>query len=178
MIEYFSHNISFVESVGKEFVKYRDSLHNADLIDIHNLEVMIRLNNVYVKHKMEPVNEFTIRALAFRVSIQSFISDYMNRNGIKESGLGFCYVLKLYNESDVICDYFAKAYIQDIFYGEEYMKLEELLHNKFKDRNKVINKGMKNFLIEYIANYDQSLSLYLINKNELLNHALLFEKMG
>ena len=53
----------------------------------------------------------------------------------------------------------ASTYIEDIFYNEADIKLEDLIHNRFKTVDDFNNFGVRKFLLNYIRCYDTNLNI-------------------
>ena len=82
--------------------------------------------------------------------------------GKNNFGLGFAYVIDYYaGKSDIITEYYAKRFLNEIFYEDENLSLEELIHSKVNDVNYIKSIGIKKFIIDFVRNYDEFLSDYL-----------------
>lgn len=82
-------------------------------------------------------------------------------------GMGFLIIYDSFNSSQIILDYYAKAIIEDIF--EEYdIVLEDYLHQRFNTFEKIEKIGIKKYILDFIAVYDEMLSSYLSSHIYLL----------
>ena len=82
-------------------------------------------------------------------------------------GMGFLIIYGVFNSSQIILDYYAKAIIEDIF--EEYdIVLEDYLHQRFNTFEKIEKIGTKKYILDFIAVYDEMLSSYLSSHIYLL----------
>lgn len=87
----------------------------------------------------------------------------------QELGMGFAYLIYLiYPESKIILRYFAKRYIDEIFYNQEELTLEELVHKHFSSFEKLQEIGIKKYILNYIGYKDKYLSSYLLNNLDLI----------
>lgn len=91
----------------------------------------------------------------------------MNTEVAVNLGMGFLIIYDSFNSSQIILDYYAKAIIEDIF--EEYdIVLEDYLHQRFNTFEKIEKIGIKKYLLDFIAVYDEMLSSYLSSHIYLL----------
>ena len=91
----------------------------------------------------------------------------MNTEAADNLGMGFLIIYDSFNSSQIILDYYAKAIIEDIF--EEYdIVLEDYLHQRFNTFEKIEKIGIKKYILDFIAVYDEMLSSYLSSHIYLL----------
>ena len=91
----------------------------------------------------------------------------MNTEAADNLGMGFLIIYDSFNSSQIILDYYAKAIIEDIF--EEYdIVLEDSLHQRFNTFEKIEKIGIKKYILDFIAVYDEMLSSYLSSHIYLL----------
>ena len=74
--------------------------------------------------------------------------------------MGFICFKETYEGRKTIIDYIAKEMVSLIL-TKEGLSLEELVHSKFKSKEKLEKVGTINFIINYIASYDSNLAEYL-----------------
>lgn len=87
----------------------------------------------------------------------------------QEIGMGFAYLLyEIYPESEIILRYFAKRYIEEIFYNNNGLTLEELVHKHFSNFEKLQEIGIKRYILNYIGYKDIYLSSYLLSNLDLI----------
>ena len=80
-------------------------------------------------------------------------------------GLGFIFIYEMFLSNPIIIHFLANKMINDIFLNNKYT-LEEMLHKTFKTKQEVYNKGVINFILDYIGTYDGSLLDYVsVNTN-------------
>lgn len=163
MIETFKDDVDFVTSlalnylnkVNEESITYKEILVlTSELIgDCDNLIVL--------KLKQEIFKTLEIG------SIESALKDESDYKVKKELGMGFIYIIDNYGNSDIIKNYFAKEFIEKIFYNND-ITLEELIHKQVKNFNKLKKQGINIFLINYIEMYDHYLAAHISNHIDLL----------
>ena len=84
--------------------------------------------------------------------------------------MGFAYLLyAVYPDSEIILKYFAEKYIDEIFYEQEGLKLEELVHKHFSTFEKLQKIGIKKYILNYIAYKDKYLANYLLSNLNLID---------
>lgn len=82
-------------------------------------------------------------------------------------GKGFLAVFDSYNDSDIILDYYAKRFLDDII-EENDIDFEKMLHNQFKSADKIKEVGINNYIINFISCYDSMLSQYMSTHLDLI----------
>ena len=66
----------------------------------------------------------------------------------QELGLGFIYILyDDLGESEIITKYFAKMYLNEIFYNNKEYSLEQLIHKHFLTNNDLLSVGIKKYIL-------------------------------
>lgn len=83
-------------------------------------------------------------------------------------GLGFIYIKDNYDDNEVICKYYAEAFLYELFYQNKVF--EELIHKEIKNFNELNRVGNITFLLNYIGRYDSSLKEYVENNIDLLEN--------
>lgn len=81
--------------------------------------------------------------------------------------MGFDYFADVYAGRVIVIDYIAKNMVNEIFSEEDY-SLEELIHSKFKDKEKIEKIGVTNFILLYVESYDSHLANYLKTNIEII----------
>lgn len=99
------------------------------------------------------------------------LSKLQNPERKKDIGLGFNYIFDQFNASKMIIDCFVEFLLNYIF--DEYdINLEEYLHKKYPDFKKIEAIGIPNFLLNFIACFDETLSSYLSSNIKLLDNLI------
>ena len=82
-------------------------------------------------------------------------------------GKGFLVIFDLYSDSDIILDYYAKRFLDDII-EENDIDFEKMLHNQFKSADKIKEVGINNYIINFISCYDSMLGQYMSTHLDLI----------
>ena len=82
-------------------------------------------------------------------------------------GLGFYYVRCSYNHYDNLLEKFAKIFIEKIF-SRDNLSIENELHKEFYSKEHMLQYGVYNYLLNYIARCDLALYEYLKLRRYLL----------
>ena len=102
-----------------------------------------------------------------RLEYESFIEQVDDLEWKKNLGMGYWIVLEEYKTKPLIKEFIAEFMLKEIYDDTDKFNLEIFLHSKFKNKDKILKMGVKNFIINYTLNYDECLSGY-ITKNDYL----------
>lgn len=91
------------------------------------------------------------------VEIASYQTARKNDPSLTNIGLGFLYVMEKYNNNPIILDYYAKRMLDDIFYSENEL-FSDRFHRLVKTKEEVTKESIKNFVVNYVNQYDEFLS--------------------
>lgn len=173
---YVKKNYEFVKLVVEMFKNEQDFiievadyyLENANVNedDITKLELNVIMNDIIkTKEKRLPYAFYCMAKYeSLMVNLNCVYNEEKNKEELPDYGLGFIYVYDIYKQSPNVIDYFATRLINKLFYSSN-MTLEELIHQNFKNiRIDTIN----NAIINYILNYDVSLSDYVAANPHLI----------
>lgn len=164
MIETFKDDISFVSSLALSY------LEKTDEEDITYKEILVMVGDLVG----DMDNLLTIRlkreifATLELCSIQDALSDKNNCDLNKELGMGFIFIIDSYGSSNIIKNYFAKEFIDKIFFTED-ITLEEFIHKHFKKFSLLEKQGINTFLINYIEMHDHYLAAHISKHIYLLD---------
>ena len=98
--------------------------------------------------------------------MEDFKIGVQKRYGIS-LGLGFYYLRCSYNHYDNLLETFAKAFIEKIFLRED-LCIERELHKEFYSKEHLMQYGVYNYLLNYVARCDIALFEYLKVRKYLL----------
>ena len=98
--------------------------------------------------------------------MEDFKIGVQKRYGIS-LGLGFYYLRCSYNHYDNLLETFAKAFIEKIFSRED-LCIERELHKEFYSKEHLMQYGVYNYLLNYVARCDIALFEYLKMRKYLL----------
>lgn len=160
MVYTFKNDKDFVNEIALE---YLNKVAEDDITYRELIFIMSELfNNRYDKRAIYYNAKRAVIYTSQRVIIDTFISEEFDEKARAQYGLGFAFVLVSdLSGSDVIINYFAKKFLDEIFYENDGLSLEELVHSKISNLNKLNMNGVKNFILDYVKNYDVILSDYL-----------------
>lgn len=90
-----------------------------------------------------------------------------DKGGDSKLGMGFIWFYDTYIHSKIIIDYCARKTIDEIF-SEYDIDLEKEIHLRLKDKSKLNELGVNNYMITFISQYDEMLASYLSSHLNLL----------
>lgn len=160
-------NIDFVKSVIKIFkddqnfiISIGEQYFNNCTKDDDKFEISIFLSEVLA---LENKGVYALRKTMFYASIKQsleIVSREISEEQLATFGKGFKYLLPMYSNRKVIVDFFAKKFLEEIFYGSE-LTLEEIIHKYFKTITELEGNKLEKWLLTYISNEDESLANYV-----------------
>ena len=133
-----------VFSIASEAIKVLDSSYKVHTYcnEICKLEL---------KLASQRTNDFKLKAQNYDISL----------------GLGFYYIRCSYNHYDNLLEKFAKIFIEKIF-SRDNLSIENELHKEFYSKEHMLQYGVYNYLLNYIARCDLALYEYLKLRRYLL----------
>lgn len=155
LIEKFQDNKNFINEVTQNYLlnTSKEDYTYQELIFIMSDLINDYEDNYYLQYKTEKDMIYTSKRTLIKEFLE--ISNYP-----EEYGLGFFIVLG--NEkSEVITNYFATKFIEEIFYNIVGNDLEKIIHMTYKERFDFVTHGIDNFIIEFISHFDGYLAYYL-----------------
>lgn len=167
MVLEFSSDLDFIIEVANEYM----SMFNNDL-DVTRLELTFIMANLLKDYKNLDEDKMDV-SIHYNMSKSMFLSSEKVKRQLEiikeedlfwkeEFGLGFrINQYEYYCTSDIVMNEIASTYIEDIFYNEADIKLEDLIHNRFKTVEDFNNFGVRKFLLNYIRCYDTNLADYI-----------------
>ena len=171
VIKIFKKDKQFIIEVASNYLKKTDT---NDLTYKELIFLMCNLLNVDLYDCPEKILAFYVQRSGFyqttRVEIEKLLSEE-EPFWQKEFGLGFIYILANdLGNSKIITKYFAEMYLKDIFYSNNGLTLEELIHKHFNSYNKLKEVGIKKYILNYTSYIDKYLADYLINNIDLIEN--------
>lgn len=170
VINYFADiDFSFVKLVAGN---YLDSLKIARMeSEEDDFQFLNRIRHMeidmIVSSMKNEVNRFTVSS-ALAVSKEDSIINSLQQVGMKDIGLGFILIIDRYASSKIITEFFAKRFLNNIFYRNGNDNFEEFVHRNCKDSNLISKSSATGFILNIIAQYDSCLFSYLQGNNSLL----------
>lgn len=169
MIEMFKEDVNFIISIAHNY------LDNANESDITYKEIVVLISNLTDANKNEDAIEFKLKSQimseAELVEIAVVLENSTDEKFKEKLGLGFIYIMEKYGNSKILMDFFANQFIANIFYySDENHTLEEYIHLNVKDKNKIIEPGINNFIIGHVGTFDSALAGHISNNIVLIEH--------
>lgn len=168
MIEMFKEDDKFIISIANNY------LDNIDESDITYKEIVVLISNLIDANKNADAIEFKIKSQLISeaefVEIAAFL-EQCNDEELKEKiGLGFVYIMEKYGNSKILMDFFANEFMENIFYYNEEYTLEQYIHLNVRDKNKIIEPGINNFIINHVGTFDTALAGHISSNINLIKH--------
>lgn len=154
IINKFKMKIDFICEVFDYYLNNTNDTAEKDelIINISNLTKGKATN--YYKYSLLSDALYTSR----RVEAELIKEKYKNEYNIdKKVGMGFLHIFDIYNNNEIVLDFFAKRILNEIFYEHVY-DLEKNLNKYFNSKKEY---GINYNLINFISQYDSFLSSYL-----------------
>lgn len=181
--EEMKNNYEFIKSVIEIFIKDKQFViqiideylqkHNPDEIDYQELIFLVcDITDNINKDIDYDLLKYNLKRTMIYMKERANIEWNLNQEDYKtqqELGMGFAYLLyELYPNSPIILRHFAKRYIDEIFYNQEDLTLEELVHKHFSSFEKLQEIGIKKYILNYIGYKDNYLASYLLSNIDLI----------
>lgn len=83
-------------------------------------------------------------------------------------GMGFWFVLNEFNTKPMIKDFMAKYMLEEIYKEDKEFNIEKYLHSRFNSKEALLKIGIRNYILNSIYGYDESLNGYLTVHLDLL----------
>lgn len=154
----FKYDEQFIKKIARDFSNCSDN--ETDIFEIN----IIVSELVEIDYENIAENDSFIDAKGmFHLLNLSYMSEMKGEEDydvINFLQMGFICFKETYEGRKTIIDYIAKEMVSLIL-TKEGLSLEELVHSKFKSKEKLEKVGTINFIINYIASYDSNLAEYL-----------------
>jgi len=163
----FKEDKEFINEIAASYLSKID-----DEDDVKYKELIILMNNLAVKDRDISSITYALKSLIIygdeQIKLNILLEKEDDLYWKKHLGLGFLYVLDEYGDSEILLDFFAKKFIQEIFYKTDYT-FEEVIHRHTKRYEDIEKLKTKNYLINFIRMHDKFLADYVCCHPELLN---------
>ena len=156
LIKLFYNNIDFISKVADYYLKNcTDELLRFELLIIMS-DLTISNKEINRKYTLIRDSIFIFKKVEIELSKRSIEeADYFDK-----IQMGFIMIFNCYYGSEIILNFFAKKYIDEIL-TDNYNELETLIHTQFKSFEQFLEFGLNKYLLNYIASYDSMLAGYL-----------------
>ena len=157
----FWYDAEFIKKVADYYLNNVDS--EIERIELNILMSELLPNDLSNKYKVSSETAYCAK----RVAIE--IAKAEDPNLEAKIGKGFLLIFDSYNGSDIILKYYAKKMIDEIIKDND-INFETMLHNQFKSPLKIEEKGINNYIINFIGYYDSMLSSYISTHLDLISN--------
>lgn len=138
---------------------------------IDELELFIIMKDLLPEESEESIRYSTLIEAKFQRYRLTWELVKLNNPDTEVMGMGFLSIYDENHTSSIITNYFAKRMVRAIF--EEFdINLEEYLHTHFQSFDEIKKIGIRTYLLNFIAYYDEMLSSYLSTNTNLLEEYL------
>ena len=168
IIETFKSDEKFIIKIAEDYLNKfgEETIESKELIFLM-CELLNKNSNNFEENSIQFYLKRSLIYTTEKILIETTLQE---EDFIKQDlGLGFIYILyDDIGESKIITNYFAKTYLNEIFYNNKF-SLEELIHKHFKKFNDLEEVGVKQYILNYVAFFDTYLAEYLNNHLFLIN---------
>ena len=161
-IQKFKSDTNLINEVATTFLNSRKKSNNFDL---EKDTIIVLMNNLTKNIDDDNLMKYRIESTLFLTEITIFLQNEKQNNNTFE-GLGFNIAESLLEGYDILCDYVAKSFIEDLFYKNK--DLEEIIHNNITNKEYLNEDNIDSFISTFIEHFDTSLNEYLSYDQELL----------
>ena len=167
MIKRFKNDLSFVCQIANYYLENSNDEEN-------NLELLIIMRGL-TKDKDEKIEQFLKYSLKLECSYSFYrfmISEVKKENKCEDKtsfnnivGMGFFALLEDFGNSELVLNFFAKRFIGEIL---DTINLEKRLHQHFNNFEELEKKGINNYIIDLLNEFDTCLCNYVLSHSYVL----------
>ena len=167
MIKRFKNDLSFVCQIANYYLENSNDEEN-------NLELLIIMRGL-TKDKDEKIEQFLKYSLKLECSYSFYrfmISEVKKENKCEDKtsfnnivGMGFFALSEDFGNSELVLNFFAKRFIGEIL---DTINLEKRLHQHFNNFEELEKKGINNYIIDLLNEFDTCLCNYVLSHSYLL----------
>ena len=165
MINTFKKDLDFILKISNNYLKNSNNKLNCIELQII-INDLINADNMrkdYLQYKLLAMSIYSTKKYEISLILEQLKN---NDEIINALGEGFCFILDGYSGRDIIVNFFAQKYIDEII---SKVNLLDSLQQRFKSSNELEEYGINNFLIELLTKHDPYLGYYVSNHLDLLN---------
>lgn len=163
MITKFCDDTDFICDVYDNYMIYSDNEVEKVDLTIYFVDILKgKDEDKFFKYKICLVSFYSSYKLALDNVKASDVNDSL------KMGMGFYAIFDDYYSSVSVCDFFAKNFINDIFYDND-INFDDLVHKRYDSYEKLEEYGVNNFLIGFLGEYDDLLADYVTTHLYLLD---------
>ena len=167
MIKRFKNDLSFVCQIANYYLENSNDEEN-------NLELHIIMRGL-TKDKDEKIEQFLKYSLKLECSYSFYrfmISEVKKENKCEDKtsfnnivGMGFFALSEDFGNSELVLNFFAKRFIGEIL---DTINLEKRLHQHFNNFEELEKKGINNYIIDLLNEFDTCLCNYVLSHSYVL----------
>ena len=167
MIKRFKNDLSFVCQIANYYLENSNDEEN-------NLELLIIMRGL-TKDKDEKIEQFlkySLKLECFYSFYRIMISEVKKENKCEDKtsfnnivGMGFFALSEDFGNSELVLNFFAKRFIGEIL---DTINLEKRLHQHFNNFEELEKKGINNYIIDLLNEFDTCLCNYVLSHSYLL----------
>lgn len=161
-INLFKDEKDFIVEIAKKYLSLTNNMNNAHEINILMYQILkekYKNSEEYLHYNLKTNNIFGYKMLEIEKLKEAISIDI---------GIGFEAILIEYENYPVFKEFYAEKMIYKIFFQNEDLSFEEIIHNNFKNISELDNAKLNTFFIDYIGNYDESLKEYVVFNMKLI----------
>lgn len=163
-INKFSNNLDAIDKAAKYFLENSQN-------EYINFELCILMKELtYQDDRL--CWEYGIRVESISLiddcTLSIITDDIKDENSKSVFGLGFMHIQDVYNESEIITDYYARRMLYNLFENNR-KSIERELHLEYGTFEDFKKSGINKFIIDYVLRYDINLASYIQLKPELIS---------
>ena len=147
-IQKFKSDTNLINEVATTFLNSRKKSNNFDL---EKDTIIVLMNNLTKNIDDDNLMKYRIESTLFLTEITIFLQNEKQNNNTFE-GLGFNIAESLLEGYDILCDYVAKTFIEDLFYKNK--DLEEIIHNNITNKEYLNEDNIDSFISTSIEHFD------------------------
>lgn len=169
LIRKFSYDTKFISKIAKDYINNTED-------EVKRFELLIIMCDLLNRDSNEFI-EFRLLLLAEEKSqlLQIELAKIEHENEpdvMREIGeTGFYLIYDMYNESEIVTNYFAKEMLNRLLQTED-SGFEDFLHQRYKNVEELEQIGIKKYLIDYISCYDPMLASYISGHISILKDTM------
>lgn len=163
MVKKFCNDQVFVCGIVDEYLKKTNN-------EVEQVELLILICSILnVENEGYMVFKLMLEAIyqEERMSI-TFDKQLYDEESQRIIQMGFWFIIDKYHENENIMFFYAKKFIDEIFWMSD-LRLEERLHSEFASLEDLEQIGLNNYIIGVVARFDSNLASYIACHLELLD---------
>lgn len=167
LITKFNKDVDFIVEVADNYLKNSDDEYNKTELEIIMYNLLRNSKNINLaKYSLLADARYITKRVDFETAKYEYDEETMEL-----LQLGFMLVVDSFSYSDIVMEYYAKRYINDIL-RESKIDIETLLHKNFRSCDALDKYDINKFIVELINQYDTFLGNYIFCHPNVLDELL------